>query len=48
MGSTPLKVIATARADQRELAEGTLLLVDNQIDQTTGTDSVEGDVSKQG
>ena len=37
MGSTPLKVIATARSDQRELAEGTLLLVDNQIDQTTGT-----------
>ena len=37
MGSTPLKVIATARSDQRELAEGTLLLIDNQIDQTTGT-----------
>jgi membrane fusion protein, multidrug efflux system len=33
----PMNVVATARADQRPLAEGTLALVDNQIDQTTGT-----------
>jgi multidrug efflux system membrane fusion protein len=32
-----LKVIASARSDQHELAEGTLELVDNQIDQSTGT-----------
>ncbi|HEX6213644.1 MAG TPA: efflux RND transporter periplasmic adaptor subunit [Vicinamibacterales bacterium] len=33
----PLKVIATTRSDQHELAEGTLELVDNEIDQSTGT-----------
>jgi len=33
----PLKVIATARSDQHELAEGSLELVDNEIDQSTGT-----------
>jgi multidrug efflux system membrane fusion protein len=37
MAAGPMKVVATTRADQRPLAEGTLALVDNQIDQTTGT-----------
>jgi multidrug efflux system membrane fusion protein len=37
MAQGPLKVVATARADQQPLGEGTLTLVDNQIDQTTGT-----------
>ena len=37
MSSGALKVIAMARSDQRELAEGTLKLIDNQIDQSTGT-----------
>jgi membrane fusion protein, multidrug efflux system len=37
MAVGPMKVVATPRADQRPLAEGTLALVDNQIDQTTGT-----------
>jgi multidrug efflux system membrane fusion protein len=39
MASTPapLKVIARGRSDQQELGEGTLALVDNLIDQTTGS-----------
>jgi membrane fusion protein, multidrug efflux system len=37
MEAGPMKVIATARLGQKTLAEGTLKLVDNQIDQTTGT-----------
>jgi multidrug efflux system membrane fusion protein len=37
MAAGPLKVTATARTDQQPLGEGTLALVDNQIDQTTGT-----------
>ena len=37
MTSAPLKVIAITRSDQRQLADGTLGLVDNQIDQNTGT-----------
>jgi multidrug efflux system membrane fusion protein len=32
-----LKVTAYSRDDQTKLAEGTLLTIDNQIDQTTGT-----------
>lgn len=35
--STPLKVVAQGRDDQQELGEGSLELVDNQIDQTTGS-----------
>jgi multidrug efflux system membrane fusion protein len=35
--STPLKVVAQGRDDQQELGEGSLKLVDNQIDQTTGS-----------
>jgi multidrug efflux system membrane fusion protein len=34
---TPLKVIAQGRSDLRTLDEGTLTLVDNRIDQTTGS-----------
>jgi membrane fusion protein, multidrug efflux system len=37
MAAGPMKVIATARLGQKTLDEGTLKLVDNQIDQTTGT-----------
>jgi membrane fusion protein, multidrug efflux system len=37
MEAGPMKVIAMARLGQKTLAEGTLKLVDNQIDQTTGT-----------
>jgi len=33
----PLKVLARTRGDQKPLDEGTLALVDNQIDQATGT-----------
>jgi multidrug efflux system membrane fusion protein len=35
--STPLQVIAQGRGDQQRLGIGTLALVDNQIDQTTGS-----------
>jgi multidrug efflux system membrane fusion protein len=35
--STPLRVVAQGRDDQQQLATGTLALVDNQIDQTTGS-----------
>jgi membrane fusion protein, multidrug efflux system len=37
MAAGPMKVIATTRLGQKILDEGTLELVDNQIDQTTGT-----------
>ncbi|GGF01846.1 multidrug transporter [Aliidongia dinghuensis] len=36
-GGTPLKVIAYSADDSTKLGEGTLALIDNQIDQTTGT-----------
>jgi multidrug efflux system membrane fusion protein len=36
MAKGPLKVLAYSRDDKTQLAEGTLELVDNQIDQTTG------------
>jgi multidrug efflux system membrane fusion protein len=32
-----LTVVATSRADNKKLSQGTLLLINNQIDQTTGT-----------
>ena len=35
--SAPLNVFASGRNDQRQLGEGTLALVDNVIDQTTGS-----------
>ena len=35
--ATPLKVLAQGRSDQTELGEGQLELVDNVIDQTTGS-----------
>jgi multidrug efflux system membrane fusion protein len=35
--NTPLKVIAQGRSDSQTLDEGTLALVDNRIDQTTGS-----------
>src|SRR5262249_7502060 len=35
--STPLKVVALGREDTQQLDEGTLNVVDNQIDQTTGS-----------
>lgn len=34
---TPLQVVAQGRADQQQLSTGTLSLVDNQIDQSTGS-----------
>jgi multidrug efflux system membrane fusion protein len=37
MANGPLKVIAEGRTDHQSLGEGTLALVDNQIDQSTGT-----------
>jgi len=37
MAKGPLKVEAYSRDDETKLAEGTLLTIDNQIDQTTGT-----------
>jgi multidrug efflux system membrane fusion protein len=37
MANGPLKVIAEGRTDHQPLGEGTLALVDNQIDQNTGT-----------
>jgi len=37
MAKGPLKVVAFSRDNKTELADGTLALVDNQIDQTTGT-----------
>jgi multidrug efflux system membrane fusion protein len=37
MASGPLKAIASARTSEQQLAEGTLALVDNQIDPSTGT-----------
>jgi membrane fusion protein, multidrug efflux system len=37
MSLGPLKVLAFSRDDRTELAEGTLALIDNQIDQTSGT-----------
>jgi multidrug efflux system membrane fusion protein len=33
----PLKVLALDRSNERQLAEGTLLTLDNQVDPTTGT-----------
>jgi membrane fusion protein, multidrug efflux system len=37
MAQGPLTVAATSRADNKRLSQGTLLLINNQIDQTTGT-----------
>jgi multidrug efflux system membrane fusion protein len=37
MANGPLKVVAEGRTDHQPLGEGTLALVDNQIDQSTGT-----------
>ena len=39
MGSTsiPLKVVALGRENTQRLDEGTLTIIDNQIDQTTGS-----------
>ena len=37
MAAGPLRVTALERQDQRPLGDGTLALVDNQIDQATGT-----------
>jgi len=36
-GAQPLKVLALDRSQSKQLAEGTLLTLDNQIDTTTGT-----------
>jgi multidrug efflux system membrane fusion protein len=47
MQAGPMKVIATARSGQKTLAEGTLKLVDNQIDQTTGTLRLKATFSNQ-
>ena len=40
-GGAPLQVKALSRDDGTELATGTLLTIDNQIDQTTGTYRLE-------
>jgi multidrug efflux system membrane fusion protein len=37
MAAGPLTVTASSRADNKVLAQGTVLLINNQIDQTTGT-----------
>jgi membrane fusion protein, multidrug efflux system len=37
MAAGPLTVTASSRADNKVLSQGTLLLINNQIDQTTGT-----------
>ena len=37
MSGDPLRVAAFSRDDRTELADGTLALIDNQIDQTTGS-----------
>ena len=37
MAQGPLRVLAFSRDDKTELGDGTLALIDNQIDQTTGT-----------
>jgi multidrug efflux system membrane fusion protein len=37
MTAGPLTVFASSRADNKVLGQGTLLLINNQIDQTTGT-----------
>jgi multidrug efflux system membrane fusion protein len=37
MAQGTLTVAATSRADNKKLSQGTLLLINNQIDQTTGT-----------
>ena len=37
MARGPLRVLAFSRDDKTELGDGTLALIDNQIDQTTGT-----------
>jgi multidrug efflux system membrane fusion protein len=37
MAKGPLKVLAFSRDNKTELGDGTLALIDNQIDQTTGT-----------
>ena len=37
MAAGPLTVTASSRADKKELGQGTVLLINNQIDQTTGT-----------
>ncbi|HZF36779.1 MAG TPA: efflux RND transporter periplasmic adaptor subunit [Candidatus Angelobacter sp.] len=37
MAKGPLKVLAFSRDNKSELGDGTLALIDNQIDQTTGT-----------
>ena len=37
MAAGPLTVVASSRADNKVLGQGTVLLINNQIDQTTGT-----------
>jgi membrane fusion protein, multidrug efflux system len=37
MAAAPLTVTASSRADNKALGQGTVLLINNQIDQTTGT-----------
>jgi multidrug efflux system membrane fusion protein len=42
MASGPARILAASRDGKQRLAEGTLALVDNQIDQTTGTIRLKG------
>ncbi|MFI0348790.1 MAG: efflux RND transporter periplasmic adaptor subunit [Chthoniobacterales bacterium] len=46
-GSNPLKVLALDHNNTKQLAEGTLSVVDNQIDQTTGTVKLKAMFSNQ-
>ena len=42
MASSPARILAMSRDGKQTLAEGTLALVDNQIDQSTGTIRLKG------
>jgi multidrug efflux system membrane fusion protein len=42
MAAGPATIVAMSRDGKRQLAEGTLALVDNEIDQTTGTIRLKG------
>ena len=48
MRQGPLKVDAYSRDDQTKLSTGTLLTIDNQIDQTTGTGKLKAEFSNPG
>jgi multidrug efflux system membrane fusion protein len=47
MTSGPARILAMSRDGKQQLAEGTLALVDNQIDQSTGTIRLKGTFANQ-